>query len=154
MFASQCTLKVSNTGDYETDFPGIQPGDILGDGYEANNDSGWADGHVAIYMGNNIIYEYYTSKWSSSPTGRGCRKTGYRSRFKWYVSYDNSSASYDPDVTNPYVDNIPDIHGSPTPNPDRADLPDGSNDLIPIIPLTRQYTPRRIGMKPFRPVKG
>lgn len=152
-FASQCVMKADYTGDYETDFPGIQPGDVLGDGSETSNGK-WANGHVAIYMGNNIIYEYYTSDWDKSPTGRGCRKTGYRTRFKWYVSYDNSSASYDPDITNPVRDNIPDEYDQPTPNPNRENEPDGSNDLVPIIPLILQYTPRRIGMKPFRPVKG
>lgn len=155
-FANQCHRKSSETGDYVTDFPGIQPGDVLGFGHfytDENNNRKWT-GHVAVYMDNNIIYEFYTKHWDKTPTGRGCRKTGYRTEFQWYVSYDNSSASYDPDTTNPDTDNIPDIHDVPTPNPNRADLEDSSNYLNSVIPLMLQYTPRRIGMKPFRPVKG
>ena len=60
-------MKADYTGDYETDFPGIQPGDVLGDGSETS-DGKWANGHVAIYMGNNIIYEYYTSDWDKQGT--------------------------------------------------------------------------------------
>lgn len=154
-FSSKVTRKASSTGQYETDFPGIQPGDVLGDGHyytKENGERAWT-GHVAMYMGNNTIYEYYTSDWDSSPTGRGCRITGYRTRFKWYASYDNTSASYDPDDVDPETGRIPDEH-APTPIPDRVGIVDSSNDMYPIMALILQYTPRRIGMKPFRPVKG
>ena len=72
-FSSKVTRKASSTGQYETDFPGIQPGDVLGDGHyytKENGERAWT-GHVAMYMGNNTIYEYYTSDWDSSPVAHG-----------------------------------------------------------------------------------
>lgn len=137
--------RVANTGDIETDFPGITPGDVL---WRYHNDGG----HVALYVGGEeVILQASTKHWLNTNTGRGMRYGKDSLNYLGYCSYDNSSFSWDwddyPDFNPDTEDISPGPHtGYPNPTPPG----DVSDDFRTIIAYNEQYTKRYTLMKAYR----
>lgn len=128
--------KAANTGNAETDFPGINLGDLL-----------LAPGsHVAVYIGAQQTAEMHTSTWSDSTNGQGgsVRRWNTYSKYSCYVPFDNEHSDY-------YDEENPDYNpwdGSDPPPPPY----DASDAQIATLIATWgiQYTRRYLNMKHWR----
>lgn len=126
----------------EEKFSGIQPGDVL---WRAGG------GHVALYIGNNLVAEVYTSWWGNSLNGHG---GGIRTRFDDMAGYVSWTAAYskDYDPDNPLgTDEVWDTSVSPPIEPPEGEIGVNDPDEIPIV-FDQFYTKRRSNMKLYRSI--
>lgn len=90
-FASKYRARNGYTHTH-SDFSGIQKGDVL-----------WRSGHVALYIGGDMVLEFTTKKWFSTGNQRGgwhrsIAESEAFNTFKGYCSFDNTwSSEYNPD---------------------------------------------------------
>lgn len=136
MFKSRLVAKVANTGNAETDFPGINIGDLL-----IRRGS-----HVAVYIGAQQTAEMHTSNWPKSGNGQGgsVRRWDAYSNYTHYIPFDN-------EYSKDYDDEDPDYNpwdGSEQPNPPYD--PSDSTPGIWIATWGLQYTKRYLNMKHWR----
>lgn len=91
-FSSRYRARSGNTHTH-ADFNGIQAGDVL-----------WRSGHVALYIGGDMVLEFTTKNWGSTGNQRGgwhrsILQSEPINAFKGYCSFDNTwSSEYDPDA--------------------------------------------------------
>lgn len=129
-----------NGKSVEEKFGGIQPGDVL-----------WKDGHVAPYIGDNLVADVYTSWWGNTANGHGGAIRPRYSDFEGYVSWTASwSDDYDPD--NPLgTDEVWDDSDQPPIIPPEGGIGVNDPDEIPIV-FDQFYTKRRSNMKLYRTI--
>lgn len=128
--------KAANTGNAETDFPGINLGDLL-----------LAPGsHVAVYIGAQQTAEMHTSRWAASTNGQGgsVRRWDAYSKYSCYVPFDNEHSDYYDDENPEY--NPWDGSDPPPPPYDASDVQMAA--LVATYGL--QYTKRYLNMKHWR----
>ena len=137
----------SGTTHTYADFPGIQAGDVLS-----------RDGHVALYLGGDMVLEYNTKNWLSTGNKRGgnyrtiAESESYKS-FTGYCSFDNTySSEYNPDEGEVPDDYKPAGGGSNSNNNGVTDgyYPDVSESYPPFA--LAQYTKRYSLMKHYRSI--
>ncbi len=137
-FSSKYRARSGHTHTH-SDFSGIQEGDVLS-----------RSGHVALYIGGDMVLEFTTKKWLTTGNQRGgWHRTIAESEaylpFTGYCSFDNTySSEYDPDAGEEPDWYTPAGGGS---NSNLNGVTDGSEGNIDrsdtfydLVPLLYQYT--------------
>lgn len=147
-FSSKYRARSSWTYNDHRDFEGIQAGDVL-----------WRSGHVALYIGGDMILEYSTKAWYKTTNGRGGNHRSIADSqtssltWKGYCSFDNTwSSDYYPDEGEEPDTYKPAGGGS---NSDLNGVTDGAPHNIDTsstlgVIYTQRYTKRYNLMKAFR----
>lgn len=129
-FSSLYRARTGWTHTYQ-DFNGIQAGDVL-----------WRSGHVALYIGGDMILEYSTKNWSQTTNKRGGNhrsivQSEAGKSFSGYCSFDNTySSEYDPDAGQEPDDYTPEGGGS---NSDLNGVTDGAPNNLDVSATLPAY---------------